>query len=61
MKEFYSYPCQECMDCPDFIDGWEKMSFKEFCETYCAHCPDCIEMDIPYEEIEKGSNHHGNA
>ena len=61
MKKFYSYPCQEHMDCPDFIDGWKKMSFKEFCETYCAHCPDCIEMDIPYEEIEKGSNHNGNA
>lgn len=49
------------MYCPYFIDGAKKMSFKEFCEKYCARCPDCIEMDIPYEEIEKRRKQYDNA
>lgn len=61
MKNFYSYPCEDCMYCPYFIDGAEKMSFKEFCEKYCARCPDCIEMDIPYEEIEKRRKQYDDA
>ncbi len=61
MKEFYSYPCEDCTDCPDFIDNGAKIPFEEFCETYCAHCPDCVEMDIPYKEIEKWRKQNGNA
>lgn len=53
MKEYYVYPCVEHMDCIEFLDGYGKMSFKEFCETHCAYCPDCIVIDIPYDQIEK--------
>ncbi len=61
MKEFYSYPCEDCTDCPDFIDNGTKIPFEEFCKKYCDHCPDCIVIDIPYEEIEKRRKQNGNA
>ena len=51
-KQFYAYPCNDFTDCLDFLEGYEKLTFREFCEKHCAHCPDCVELDIPYDEIK---------
>lgn len=50
-KQFYSYPCEESGDCLEFLESGRKMSFVEFCEKHCENCPDCVVLDIPYEEI----------
>ena len=51
MKKFYSYPCEDSSDCLDFLEGFSNgLSFVQFCKTHCANCPDCIELDIPYDD-----------
>lgn len=61
MKKSYSYPCENCIYCPYFIDGAEIMSFKKFCKKYCARCPECIKTDIPKEEIKKRRKQYDNT
>ena len=52
MKQFYAYPCEDATDCLEFLEGYQTMSFKDFCQKHCANCPDCVELDIPYPEEE---------
>lgn len=55
-KNLYVYPCEESNDCVEFLEGYQTMSFAEFCETVCGSgCPHCVYMDIPYtkEMLEK--------
>lgn len=55
MKKNYSYACENSGDCLYSLEGHEKgLSYVEFCNLYCANCPDCVVLDIPYNEfIEK--------
>ena len=50
-KSFYPYPCEESADC-FVINENPEMSFSEFCQHYCANCPDCVFLDIPYDNSE---------
>lgn len=46
----FVYPCEESGECNEFLEGWETMSFAEFCESVCGSCPYCVYLDIPYSE-----------
>ncbi len=52
-ENFFAYPCEQSGDCLEFLEGWQKMSFTNFCETYCKNCKDCVLLDIPYSESEE--------
>ena len=50
-KCFYPYPCDEPADCYAINEDPE-MSFAEYCQHYCANCPDCVFLDLPYDNSE---------
>lgn len=52
-KKMYAYPCYECEDCDKFLEAGKTMSFSEFCKSHCENCPDCVVLDVPYDEMEK--------
>ena len=53
-KTLYPYPCEESSYC-FVINENPEMSFAEYCQHYCANCPDCVFLDIPYDNSEAKS------
>ena len=58
MKQFYSYPCKDFLECMEYYDV-SLESEEEFAKSHCVNCPDCVESDIPYSEAFKKGEQNG--
>ena len=56
-KKLYAYPCDEFTGCEHYLDSLDEnncttLGLCEFARRHCENCPDCVVMDLSYEEAE---------
>lgn len=56
MKEFYSYPREDCTDCPDFIDNGAKIRLKNFAKHIAPIAPTALKWIFHTKKSKNGEN-----
>ena len=52
-EELYPHSCEMYEDCIDFLEGHKTYNtYKEFCNSVCKNCKDCLWLNIPHDDFE---------